>query len=229
MSIGRETAVYDILCELTHYVQLPWTGLGRLYKEQRLVPEYEIVLNWDQDGQPAASVLHYDVNPGTSIDFQGFADDIASKFVAAYTDRIAPAVSFESVYFRRDIPGGVGQTLIPALAPIVGTAGDNQFARALSVLCRKLTAGTSRPAQGRVFQPGVTSEGLTANSNWLAGIANDLENFWDSMLTLTDGAGNTATMQIKASNPTAPNTVPYNPVSSFQVIGRPSTQRQRED
>lgn len=188
---------------------------------------YEAVLNWSFNSNVFNTVLHYDTGSSGEPDFLGLTDDIRSKMNADFTNVLAPNLIFTSVRWREDTPGGVGVVFFPTDGPRAGTAADNQAVGQTAAIIRKLGSGLVRPNKGRIYQPGVSVEGIAATGLWQGTVSNFLETFWESMIELDDGDGVTASMVIKASNPSAPNTVPYNPVTGMQALGNPGTQRRR--
>lgn len=190
---------------------------------------WEVSLNYDQSGELAQNVLHYSWPDNQPIDFQIAADIIGADYLNLAAVVIAPNVTFDSVTFRPDLVGSVGQTYFPAAAPVPGASADNQYAKVLSCLVRKQSTSLVRPVQGRIYQVGVTSEGLNGSGEFNATVRDALDLFWTDMLLIAAGGGDSLSMVIKASNPTAPNTQAYTNVTSVSAIRNPATQRRRNN
>ena len=188
---------------------------------------YEGVLRWGFNNNRFNTVLHYDDGGAGPPDFQEWTDDIRTKFANAGMPGLVNDLNFISVIWREDIPGGVGVNYVPTDGVLAGSAGASETAGQLALIIRKLGTGLVRPSQGRIYVPGVATSALLASGLWDGATSNALETMFEDILTIVDGSGVVGSMVIKASNPTAPNTVAYNPVSGLQAIGNPGTQRRR--
>lgn len=185
---------------------------------------YEVVLNGLISDQPMLSVLHYEI-VGVP-DFQQFADAIALLMIPDLTDHVVPEASWDGITVREDVPGAVGVTFNFTGGPVAGTNVDNEFYGLIAVNMRKFAQNGSKPAQGRIFQGGIPASATTSGGNIGGPYLINLNAFWAQMISI-DFAGLTADMVIKATNPGAPNTVPYNPVDVIQGAGRPAKQSRR--
>lgn len=190
---------------------------------------YEVVFNWQLDQITVNNVFHYDITAVTPADLQGYADTIQAEFILHLQSVCAPSMTFNDLTFREDIPGGVGITQPFTTGPVSGTSTDDQYAGQLSAIVRKLAQSTVRPNIGRVYWAGITSEGLGANGRWTSTVTTAAANFLDALIGVSSGAGGVMDMHIKASDPTKPNTVPYNPVTAVQALAIPGTQRRRRE
>lgn len=188
---------------------------------------YEGVLRWGFNNNRYNTVLHYDDGGAGPPDLQEWTDDIRTKFATAGMPGLVNDLNLISIVWREDIPGGVGVNYVPTDGVLSGTAGASETAGQLALIIRKLGTGLVRPSQGRIYVPGVATSALQASGLWDAAISNALETMFEDILTIEDGAGVEGAMVIKASNPTAPNTVPYNRVVGLQATGNPGTQRRR--
>lgn len=188
---------------------------------------YEIVLKMVAANGEMLNVLHYDFTGVEPVDWQAVVDLIASDFTTHLSPIIAPAVTFEGINVRLDSPGQIGVFYTPTAGSVAGSATDNQWAGGLAAQVYKRSTSGSRPALGWVKVGGITSEGLGAGGRWTATVQTALFDFWNDMLTLSAAGPSTGTLQIKARNPSAPNTVPYNPVITVDVNPIPKTQRTR--
>lgn len=188
---------------------------------------YEVVLNFTIDGEVMQNVIHYDITGETSDDFSGYADSIRASFVGNILPVIVPSMSFNDVTFRLDVPGGVGFTVPFTAGPIAGSAADDNYAGQLALIVRKIAQSSVRPNKGRMYIGGVSSYALEGSGRWALNASTLAQDYMTGLLQLDSGFGGIALMQIKASNPLAPNTVPYNPVQVMQALGIPGTQRRR--
>lgn len=190
--------------------------------------QYELAFHWGVGSNDYYNVINYDIVGGDPPDFQAFVDTTAADYQNSMANVIAPAMEFRGVVFRLDIDGSVGTEVAPTAGPIPGQAGDDQFAGQLAVLAQKRTGGVVRPTLGRIFVPGVSAEGLNQFGEWTSNVTDAVEAFWTDMLLVSFSGGETATMQLKASNPNAPNTNPYNGVSSIVALSIPSALQSRK-
>ena len=191
------------------------------------MPFYEVILNFDQDGEVAQNVLHYDVTAVTALDLQGYADQIRVDFISTILTQVVPSLSFDSITFREDLPGSVGTTVPFTLGAVVGTAPEDKYAGQLALIVRKLTNSLIRPNVGRVYLAGVSGNNLGSLGRWATATSTAGGDFITAIIGVESGAGGVMDMVIKASNPSAPNTVAYNPVLAAQGLGVPGTQRRR--
>lgn len=188
---------------------------------------YEGVINWTFNSNIYNTVLHYDDGDTGPPDFQGLTDDIRDKFNTAGMPGLVNDLVFTSMRWREDIAGGVGTVYVPTAGTLAGSAGASETAGQLALIIRKLGAGLVRPSKGRIYVPGVATSALQSNGLFIGTTSNALETMFEDILTIDDGGGVELDMVIKASNPSAPNTVPYNPVVGLQALGNPGTQRRR--
>lgn len=186
---------------------------------------YEVVLEGAINSQPMLSVLHYDVTGST--DFQALSDAFAIQIVAELRDLIVPNARWDGIRVREDIPGGVGVFYPFTGGSIIGTTTVTDCWALIAANIRKNAPGGQRPAQGRIYQGGIPADKVTAGGNIEAAYALDLAAAWETMRSMTFAGSGQADMVIKASNPAAPNTVPYNPVASLTTLLRPATQGRR--
>lgn len=143
-------------------------------------------------------------------------------------NRIAPSVSFVGIVWRLDIAGSIGTEFFPTGGPKPGLAGDNQYAGQLAMLVQKRTNGLVRPVLGRAFVAGVTSEALDATGQWTQAAATSVQVFWNGIRTVVFDGNGQAVMQLKASNPDAPNTNEYNTVAECRALLIPSVLQSRK-
>lgn len=188
---------------------------------------YEVVLNWDLDGELVQNVLHYDISAVTPLDLQGYVDVIQAELIIHMADILVPSIQFESVTFREDVDGGVGVTITPTTGSTPGTDPNDNYAGQLALIVRKEALSTIRPNLGRIYFGGCTSFGLAQNGRWDTSLSSAAEDFAEAIRGVESGEGGVMDMVIKASNPTAPNTVAYNPVLAMTGLGVPGTQRRR--
>jgi len=187
----------------------------------------EGVVQWTFNAQRFNNVLHYDTGAQGLPDFVGLTDYFWDVFNTHGLPGIVNDCVFDRMSWREDIPGGVGTVRTPTNGTLAGTAGASETVAQVAMIIRKVGQGSVRPHQGRIYQPGIASSAFTA-AGFIDGTAgNALESMWEDLLEIEDGNGVTAVMVIKASNPTAPNTVAYNLVDSLVGLGNPGTQRRR--
>lgn len=188
---------------------------------------YEIVLNATLNSQQLLTVLHYDIDGGDPINFQALADAIRVHLVDNLQTWLVPTCTYTGITIREDIPGTVGVTYPFTLGNLVGSDANTDSFNQMAMLVRKNCNSTVRPNRGRVFQGGLTSEGTDGNGLWQTDVRNAVAAFWSDMITIAFAGPATAQLVVKASKPTAPNTVPYNPVTTVGTISNPTTQRRR--
>lgn len=189
---------------------------------------YEVVINWGSASGEFKNILHYETDAVHGADMDAMADFLSTAYLLHFRDRVAPGVSLISVSVREDIVGAVAVDYPMPLSPLVGLAGDDQWAGQLALLVRKLNLSGNRPAQGRIYLPGVTSEALTATGEWAQNVAADAQDFLEELRDFQAPiSGPLWVMHIKASNPDAPNTVTYASVDAVQAVTNPTTQRRR--
>lgn len=189
---------------------------------------YEVGLHFKVGSNDYYNVIHYDVTGDTPLDLQDLTDQLASEFVTNLADVIAPAISLEGVTYRLDIDGSVGTEFVPTGGAEAGLATDDQFAGQMALLVQKRTGGLVRPTLGRAFVAGVTSEALNSFGEWNATATAAAESFWDGIIIVPFAGNGQAEMQIKASNPTAPNTQAYSPVTECVALSIPSALQSRK-
>jgi len=186
---------------------------------------YELVLEGAVNDQPCLNVLHYDVTGST--DLQALTDRIAVLMVAEWETLLVPGYLLPQVTWRLDEPGQIGVPYQFTGGPINGQDVDTEVWQTVALNVQKLTTTGSRPAKGRIFQGAVPSGAVDPLGRVDVAFRAAVKSFWDSMVTIAFDTVGIAQMVIKASNPTAPNTVPYNPVSSTLVSSKPAKQSRR--
>lgn len=186
---------------------------------------YECVLTGNLDAQPMLHVLHYDITGSTNL--QEWVDAFQAELSAHVMDHLVNSAAYSGITIREDVPGAVGVFYPFTAGTIAGTATGTNYWANVAALVRKFSDNVVRPNQGRLFQSGIPPS-ATDNDGKLGGsYVVALRDAWSELITVPfDSTGNSQ-MVIKASNPSAPNTVPYNEVNSIGVAGRLSTQRRR--
>lgn len=188
---------------------------------------YEVTIIYDSPTGEQLNVCHWDFSSEEVADFQLFADIFRTDWLTTLAPVIAPSISLESLSIREDVPGSVAFPVAFTAGPATGASSDNQYAAIPAVNVQKLPNNLTKPRLGRVYQGGITSEGFLSNGNWSATITTACNDFWSDQILVTMDVGKTATMVIKASDPTKPNTVPYNPVATIASKGKPTKQGRR--
>lgn len=188
---------------------------------------YEIVLNGNLNQQQMLTVLHYDVEGADPINWQALADAMRVHIVTHLQAWLVPTAFYSSITVRQDIPGTVGVRYNFTLGNVTGTDANTDSFNQMAMLVRKQCNSTVRPNIGRIYQGGLTSEGTDGGGLWQLDVRTAVAAFWNAMLTIAFAGPATAQMVIKASKPTAPNTVAYNTVTTVNAQSNPVTQRRR--
>lgn len=191
------------------------------------MPYYEVVLEGRQGGKDMLTVFHYETIGGEPMDWQAAADVIAGHVFDHLVPLCGPRVTWIGITYREDIPGGVGVFVPFGAGALTGSSVFGDQADVLTMLVRKLTGSTQRPTHGWWQQGGLSADHTTNDGEWDLGVRNGIVNYGNEMRSLEIAGSANLQMVIKASNPTAPNTVPYNQVSSITTSGVPRTQRSR--
>lgn len=191
------------------------------------MPQYEVVIEGTQGGEDMLNVLHYQVDDASPPDWQAGADEIRSHLSNYLAQYASPNVFWGGITVREDSPGQVGVFYPFTLGNLQGTDANGDQVRQVAVLVRKRASSGFRPALGWFFQGGITVHGTVATGTWETDILTAVENYATDIMVLGAVTPLGAYMVIKARNPTAPNTVAYNPVTSFQAVANPRTVRSR--
>lgn len=189
---------------------------------------YEVVLEGRFSDQDMLTVLHYDITGDENPNWQAMADAIRFTLNDFLTPFLVTAVDYVGITVREDVEGSVGLFVPFTLGTLTGSDSDDGIISQAAVLVRKLANTLTRPTQGRIYQGGISSQYLNSAGLWTAVATTPIESFWSDMVQLDFGPGSLAQMVIKASNPTAPNTVPYNPVETIATRSIPVVQRRRK-
>ena len=190
---------------------------------------YEVVLRYSSPSGAMLNVLHYNITGTAPLDFQSLTDTIGVIFTTQLAPSVCGTISYLGTTIREDTPGSVSADFDDVNGPRPGAAPTSHYAGPLAMLVRKRSGNLVRPAQGWAFQGGLTSESLGSDGKWTTPIADDVRDFWEDLLEVNfDGSGN-AEMQIKATNPTAPNTVAYNPATLIAISRIPTTMKSRKE
>jgi hypothetical protein len=186
---------------------------------------YEVTLEGELDANPMVTVLHYDISNSTN--FGALAQEILLLMIADLVEFLVPSASYSGITVREDVPGGVGTFYAFTGGPAAGTNVDDRYWGIICAQVRKLTSSGLRPAQGRVFQGGIPASNVDTDGRVVIALRVALTTFWEEMRDITFDTTGHAEMVIKASNPTAPNTVAYNPVTAINVSSKPAKQSRR--
>lgn len=189
---------------------------------------YEAAFHFQNGDDDYFNVVHYDVTGDEPLDLQDLTDEIVASWVTNLAPIIVPSMNFLGIVWRLDVPGSVSVEITPTGGAENGSNVVQSWVGQMAVLVRKSTGGTVRPTLGRAFVPGVNSQGFGSNGNWTAGILTACESFWDDIIIVPFAGNGQAEMLLKASNPTAPNTNPYNSVTECTALANPSALQSRK-
>lgn len=190
--------------------------------------EYELVLNGNGPMGDMLSVLHYTVTAGDDPpDWDAVGTVIRGHLVDHLQGQLATTVSYTGITVREDVPGAVGQFFPFGAGDVVGNNADSDLFSQGAVLVRKLSGNLVNPTNGRVYQGGITMSALEPSGTWNGGMLAAVEAFWEDVRIMSVAGPSTIQMVIKSRNPTAPNTVAYNPVQTVSARPNPVTQRRR--
>ncbi len=189
---------------------------------------YECALHWRAGSNDYYNVVHYDITGDTPLDLQSLTDNIASEWTSTYRSRVTSTVLFSGVVFRLDIDGSVGTEIQPTGGELAGTSANGEWAGQVAMLIRKKTNGLVRPVQGRAYVPGLVGGNLNSFGEFSTTALADVEAFWDNIILVPFAGNGQAEMLIKASNPAAPNTNPYNSVAECEAAPIPSVLQSRK-
>jgi len=139
------------------------------------------------------------------------------------------SVAYDGITIREDIPGSVGVTYPFTLGTLTGTNGSSSLIPQSALLLRKYADTAVRPNQGRIYQGGLPANAVNSSGRFSGPTVTDVQLFWQDQRIVNLVGGSSLQMVIKSSNPTAPNTVAYNPVSRIVAAAIPVTQRRRKE
>lgn len=189
---------------------------------------YEVVLEGRQGTDDMLTVLHYDITGVLPPDWQAMANVIRVHLADHMAALCANYITWEGITVREDIPGSVGLFIPFELGTLTGSVANPDTITQVCMLVTKQTGTLTRPTQGRIFQGGISCDFAAAAGNWTVDAQEPVNDFWEDVRVIDFAGPSTATMVVKASNPSAPNTVPYNPVVSLTVSPNPVVQRRRK-
>lgn len=187
------------------------------------MPQYQVVLNGALGTADMLNVLYYQSSGVEPPDWQQVADIIGGNISTHLLSVCGNHASWRGITVREDIPGSVGIDYNFTGGALVGSNSTSSMLNQLAVLVRKFTSGIVRPTRGWAFQGGPIAEGLNNASEWSSGTTDAVQDFWNTLKTITTTDPTTLTMVLKATNPTAPNTNPYNIVQTVQCALVPRT------
>ena len=188
---------------------------------------YEIVLNGKIGEQDLLTVLHYVLVSGPVPNWDDVGTIIRGHLITYMTPHLVTAAVYRGIYVREDVPGGVGADYDFLGGPVVGAAPDDEYFTNISLQVNKNTSNGMKPTKGRVFQGGLSASATQNNGLWQANTRAGCVDFYEAIRILNVVGGAVLNMAVKARNPTAPNTVPYNLVNSIGSTSVPRPQRRR--
>lgn len=189
---------------------------------------YEAVMNFNSPTGAIKNVLHYSTVAVQGDTLQDATNEIELQWNSNCRNRFAAAVTFVSMTWRLNAPGEVGVEYQVPLSPVPGTADENKYAAAEAMIIQKRHLSGARPARGRLYVGGITSNQLNGVGNWDQATVDDVATWVESIRDFNAGTPEiNFRMVIVASNPTAPNTQTFTQVDQVAGIVRPATQRRR--
>lgn len=192
------------------------------------MPFYEIVLEGKQAAFDMLSVLHYETVDNTELDWQEIANSLAAEIELKLLQVLVPNATYHGITYRLDEVGQLGTFVAFPNAPLVGENGSGDTITQSAVNITKVCAGGIRPASGRVYQGGIAVEYADSVGSWANALMDDLDDFWGDIRTLDQLGTEVLRMVVKASNPGAPNTNDYNPVTALISRSNPVTLQRRK-
>lgn len=184
---------------------------------------YQVVIEGIQGTADMLNVVNYESSGAALPDFADMADQIRFAIDSHITSFCGANTKWSGITVREDIPGSVGAFVPFGLGELTGTQATPSQVTQLSMLVRKTTNSLVRPTRGWAFQGGLVSDACGASGRWEAGVLAAVKLLWEDMISWTLAGGTTMQMEVKASNPTAPNTQPYTAVTGIIVNDIPST------
>lgn len=189
---------------------------------------FEAVLNFSSPTGVIKNVVHYNLSSDDPANIQEATDIIMGQFNIICAGDFSPAVVFESITWREEIEGAVGVEYSDPSGPYPGTFSDGDYAPNAAMLVRKFHDSGVRPSRGRNYIGGVTAEALEATGRWNAVNVGRVVSWFEYIRSFTVNEGaDTVDMVIKATNPTAPNTVPFSIVNRVSGEVRVKSQKRR--
>jgi hypothetical protein len=188
---------------------------------------YEVVFNGSLGGNDMLTVTHYEIDGPLAPDFQFMADAIRAHMVDHLQARLVPSAIYTGITVREDTPGAVGVPYVFSAGNLIGTDVDDEWYGQTCLVVQKKANSGSRPALGRIYQGGLAAGATTNGGFYQSNVLDDVTAFWEDVRVISGVGTGSAQMVIKASNPTAPNTVPYNLVDEMVGKSNPATQRRR--
>jgi hypothetical protein len=188
---------------------------------------HEVALKWDDTESKYFNVMHYELTDTTFAGLQAFADEIGAACASDLADILTDSISLIGVNIREDVEGAVGIDFGFTTGPVDGTNANSDYAAVLALQVNKLCQNGSRPSRGWNFIPGVSAQELSGSGRWGATSQGAAQDFMNSLMSITYNGTATGSLYVKASNPTAPNTVAYNAVTDIGINNVPKTMRSR--
>jgi len=192
------------------------------------MPTFEVVLEGRQGLEDMLTVLHYETTTGLVLDWAEIAEALGDEIQLKLLSALVPNASYLGITYRLDELGEVGIFEAFPGAPLLGTNGSGDTITQTAVNVSKVAAGGSRPSGGRIYQGGIAVEFAGPTGQWSIPLLDQMDSFWGDVRTLDQDTVEVLRMVIKASNPSAPNTVPYNPVTAIATKSNPVTLTRRK-
>jgi hypothetical protein len=187
---------------------------------------YQVDVHCHALDQGAINVYHFAIlataGAPTHVTLAGTLDILAA---GTYPPCLSATASYEGVELRRIKPTKSRPVL--ASAPAVGSGGTPLMPRQVSGIWTKQSAGVGPGKRGRVYVPfpsSIDTNGLIdePNATYLGNLAT-LATDWTGSEILTDGAGNTTTVQFGLLSRAGV----FTPCDDFRINAKWATQRRR--
>lgn len=192
------------------------------------MPNYLAVFNFSTPTGEVLNVVNYSIDNPDPAALQLATAHIQTSWKNNLESHMPAATSFPSITWREDVPNSVPLTVEGVTPPVFGNATTNDYAAMYAVVGRKHNDNGQRPNLGRIYVGGLTAAFLDGDGRWNIAVLANVDGWLESIRAFSTTATPASfQMQIKASNPSAPNTAPYQLVDRFTVRPTPGTQRRR--
>jgi len=116
--------------------------------------EYQVTYRGTMLGQNIQHVRYFGFDdPPTSIQIQDFADQLGQSFESTLGTELSSLVTYNDIYFRRNLPLANGVSVTPSGWPFSGGSGGDTLGPDSTVNIRLRSAVLSLPTKGLVQLP----------------------------------------------------------------------------